>query len=116
VGPAWNETKTARRPALRQRLSVWRDLPSATRRSLPLPYADTDMIQFHLNEILSNVAATAHAMLRLDKVGWHITKLETSDNKQVPACIGPTLSPVVTDSYVYPQGITKVYSHDRDER
>ena len=41
--------------------------------ALALPYADTDMMQLHLDEISRNVAAGAHAVLLLDRAGWHTT-------------------------------------------
>ena len=40
---------------------------------MALPYADTDMMQLHLDEISSNVAKGAHAVVLLDRAGWHIT-------------------------------------------
>ena len=49
--------------------------------ALALPYADTDMMQLHLDEISRNVTAGAHAVLLLDRAGWHTTgKLDVSDN------------------------------------
>ena len=56
--------------------------------ALALPYADTDMMQLHLDEISRTVAAGAHAVLLLDRAGWHTTaKLE------VPANITPIFLP-----------------------
>ena len=56
--------------------------------ALALPYAGTDMMQLHLDEISRNVAAGAHAVLLLDRAGWHTTaKLE------VPANITPIFLP-----------------------
>jgi hypothetical protein len=56
--------------------------------ALALPYADTDMMQLHLDEISRNVAAGAPAVLLLDRAGWHTTaKLE------VPANITPIFLP-----------------------
>jgi hypothetical protein len=49
--------------------------------ALALPYADADMMQLHLDEISRNVAEGAHAVLLLDRAGWHITgKLNVPDN------------------------------------
>jgi hypothetical protein len=49
--------------------------------ALALPYANTDMMQLHLNEISRHVAEGAHAALLLDRAGWHITgKLDVPDN------------------------------------
>jgi transposase len=49
--------------------------------ALALPYADTDMMQLHLDEISRNVTAGAHAVLLLDRAGWHTTgKLDLPDN------------------------------------
>ena len=49
--------------------------------ALALPYADADMMQLHLDEISRNVAQGAHAVLLLDRAGWHTTsKLDVPDN------------------------------------
>ena len=49
--------------------------------ALALPYADTDMMQLHLDEISTNVAKGAHAVVLLDRAGWHITsKLDMPEN------------------------------------
>jgi hypothetical protein len=49
--------------------------------ALALPYADTDMMQLHLDEISRNVAAGAHAVLLLDRAGWRTTgKVDVPDN------------------------------------
>ena len=49
--------------------------------ALALPYADTDMMQLHLDEISCNVAEGAHAVLLLDRAGWHTTsKLDVPEN------------------------------------
>jgi hypothetical protein len=49
--------------------------------ALALPYADADMMQLHLDEISRNVAAGAHAVLLLDRAGWHTTgKLDMPEN------------------------------------
>ena len=41
--------------------------------ALALPYADTEAMQFHLDEISRTVARRAHAVLLLDRAGWHTT-------------------------------------------
>jgi hypothetical protein len=49
--------------------------------ALALPYADADMMQLHLDEIARNVAEGPHAVLILDRAGWHTTsKLDLPDN------------------------------------
>src|SRR5277367_1642519 len=49
--------------------------------ALALPYADADMMPLHLDETSRNVAKGAHAVLRLDRAGWHTTsKLDVPDN------------------------------------
>jgi transposase len=40
---------------------------------LAMPYADTEAMQFHLDEISRRVARGAHAVLLLDRAGWHTT-------------------------------------------
>jgi transposase len=41
--------------------------------ALALPYADTEAMQLHLSEISRTVARGAHAVLLLDRAGWHTT-------------------------------------------
>ena len=38
---------------------------------LAMPYADTEAMQLHLDEIARRVARGAHAALLLDRAGWH---------------------------------------------
>ena len=38
-----------------------------------MPYADTHAMQAHLDEISRNVTSGSHAVLMLDKAGWHTT-------------------------------------------
>jgi transposase len=40
---------------------------------LALPFADTEAMQLHLEEISATVAKGAHAVLLLDRAGWHTT-------------------------------------------
>jgi transposase len=53
-----------------------------------LPYADTDMMQLHLDEISRNVAEGAHAALLLDRAGWR-----TTGNLDVPKNNTPIFLP-----------------------
>ena len=65
--------------------------------AIAVPYADTDAMQLHLNEISRRVAKGAHAVLLLDRAGWH-----TTTNLDVPGNItliflpsrAPELNPV----------------------
>ncbi len=41
--------------------------------ALALPFADTHAMQLHLDEISCTVARGAHAVLLLDRAGWHTT-------------------------------------------
>ena len=64
---------------------------------LALPFADTDAMQLHLEEISRTVARKSHAVLLLDRAGWH-----TTGNLSVPKNItliflpsrAPELNPV----------------------
>jgi transposase len=56
--------------------------------ALALPFADTDMMQLHIEEISHQVARGAHAVLLLDRAGWHIT-----DKLDWPGNITPILLP-----------------------
>ncbi len=40
---------------------------------LALPFADTETMQLHLDEISRHVGRRAHAVLLLDRAGWHTT-------------------------------------------
>ena len=56
-----------------------------------MPYADTEAMQAHLDAIGRAVAPGAHALLILDKAGWHTTcKLHPPGNLTLvplpPAC------------------------------
>ena len=49
--------------------------------ALAMPFADTHAMQMHLDEISRHVAREAHAVLLLDRAGWHTTeKLDASKN------------------------------------
>lgn len=41
---------------------------------LIMPYCDTNAMQMHLEEISEQVAPGAHAILVMDRAGWHTTK------------------------------------------
>ena len=65
--------------------------------ALALPYADTDMMQLHLDEISRNVAVGAHAVLLLDRAGWHTTGKLDVPNNVTPIFLpsrAPELNPV----------------------
>lgn len=58
---------------------------------LVLPYANTEAMQLHLEAIAKQVAPGAHAVVLLDKAGWHTTaKLKLPPNLSLlflpPAC------------------------------
>jgi hypothetical protein len=55
---------------------------------LALPWADTEAMQLHIKEISLHVAKGAHAVLLLDRAGWHIT-----GNLSWPKNITPILLP-----------------------
>jgi len=56
--------------------------------ALALPHADTEAMQLHLDEISRHVAEGAHAVLLLDRAGWH-----TTSNLNVPKNITPIFLP-----------------------
>ena len=56
--------------------------------ALALPFADTAAMQLHLDEISRHVAMGAHAVLLLDRAGWH-----TTGKLNVPENITPILLP-----------------------
>lgn len=56
--------------------------------ALALPFADTDAMQRHIDEIALHVARGAHAVLLLDRAGWH-----TTGNLVWPKNVTPILLP-----------------------
>lgn len=42
--------------------------------ALALPYADTEAMQLHIDEISRFVARGAHGVVLLDRAGWHTTE------------------------------------------
>jgi transposase len=59
--------------------------------ALIMPHADTDAMQKHIDEIGHAVTPGAHALIILDRAGWHTTgKLKLPDNLTLvplpPAC------------------------------
>jgi hypothetical protein len=56
--------------------------------ALALPHADTEAMQLHLDEISRHVANGAHAVLLLDRAGWH-----TTSHLDVPKNITPIFLP-----------------------
>ena len=65
--------------------------------ALALPFADTEAMQFHLDEISRHVARGAHAVLLLDRAGWHTTAKLKIPNNITPILLpsrAPELNPV----------------------
>ena len=56
--------------------------------ALAMPFADTFAMQLHLDEISRHVARGAHAVLLLDRAGWH-----TTGKLAMPTNITPILLP-----------------------
>ena len=62
-----------------------------------MPYADTDAIQLHLDEISRHVTRGAHAVLLLDRAGWHTTAKLVLSASIIPIFLplrAPELKPV----------------------
>lgn len=55
---------------------------------LAMPFADTEAMQYHLSEISRMVRRGSHAVLLLDRAGWH-----TTGNLRWPTNITPILLP-----------------------
>jgi hypothetical protein len=56
--------------------------------AIAVPYADTEAMQLHRNEISRHVDRGTHAVLPLDRAGWH-----TTTNLDVPENITPIFLP-----------------------
>ena len=60
--------------------------------ALMLPWADTQAMQLHLDEISRRVARKAHAAVLMDRAGWHTTgKLKVPKN--ITIILLPSRSP-----------------------
>jgi len=93
MGQARNAAPATSRSALRKRLFVRRDLPArGTGAALALPYADTHAMQLHLDEIARTVRPGAHAVLLLDRAGWHTTPV-LAVPKNISLILLPSRSP-----------------------
>jgi hypothetical protein len=60
--------------------------------ALALPYADTHAMQLHLDEIARTVRPGAHAVLLLDRAGWHTTPV-LAVPKNISLILLPSRSP-----------------------
>ncbi len=60
--------------------------------ALALPFADTNAMQLHLDEIARTVARGAHAVLLLDRAGWHTTRALTVP-KNITMILLPSRAP-----------------------
>ncbi len=60
--------------------------------ALMLPYANTEAMQMHLDEISKYVARKSHAVILMDRAGWHTTgKLKVPKN--ITIILLPSRSP-----------------------
>ncbi len=60
--------------------------------ALVLPYANTEAMQMHLDEIAKYVARKSHAVILMDRAGWHTTgKLRVPEN--ITIILLPSRSP-----------------------
>ena len=67
--------------------------------ALAMPFADTEAMQCHLEEIARTVATGAHAVLLLDRAGWHTTPALVVPNNITLIFLpsrSPELNPVET--------------------
>jgi hypothetical protein len=80
--------------------------------ALVLPYANAEAMQHHLEQISRCVAAGAHAVLTLDKAGWH-----TTPRLNVPSNISllplPPASPELNPSENVWQYLRQTYLSNR---
>src|SRR6201987_5845520 len=65
--------------------------------ALALPYADTEAMQLHIDEISTRLAEGAHAVLLLDRAGWNTTRTLDGPENITPIFLpsrAPHLNPV----------------------
>lgn len=65
--------------------------------ALALPFADTEAMQLHIDEISRHVEKGAHAVLVMDRAGWHTTAKLTMPKNITPIFLpsrAPELNPV----------------------
>jgi transposase len=74
MGQTWISAASASRSTLPERQLFGAICPArGTGAALALPFANTEAMQLHLDEISRAVAKGAHAVLLLDRAGWHTT-------------------------------------------
>ena len=64
---------------------------------MALPFADTKAMQLHIDEIARHIAKGAHAVLLLDRAGWHTTGALKWPKNITPVLLpsrSPELNPV----------------------
>jgi len=62
--------------------------------ALALPLADTEAMQLHIDEINRHVEKGAHAVLVMDRAGWHtIAYLRIKPSRDLPAVAGARTEP-----------------------
>ncbi len=80
--------------------------------ALMMPYANTDAMQAHLDEISLVVAPGAHAALLMDRAGWHITaRLRMPDN--ITPILLPSRSPELNPAENVWQYLRQTYLSNR---
>ena len=80
--------------------------------ALMMPYANTDAMQAHLDEISLVVAPGAHAALLMDRAGWHITaRLRMPDN--ITPILLPSRSPELNPAESVWQYLRQTYLSNR---
>ena len=80
--------------------------------ALALPRADTRAMQLHLEEISAAVAPEAHAVLLMDRAGWHIaTDLAMPDN--ITPILLPPRSPELNPTENVWQFLRQTYLSNR---
>jgi len=65
--------------------------------ALAMPYADTEAMQLHLDEVSRAVRRGAHAVLLLDRAGWHTSRRLVMPKNITPVFLpsrAPELNPV----------------------
>jgi len=98
MGATGNATASAGRPTLPSAYLFGAICPArGVGAGLALPFADTEAMQLHLDEISANVAVGAHAVLIFDRAGWHTTPALVMPANITPIWLpsrAPELNPV----------------------
>ena len=80
--------------------------------ALVMPYANSEAMQYHLNSISEAIADDKHAVILMDRAGWHLSK-ELRWPKNISALHLPAYSPELNAQEQVGQQLRRQYLSNR---